>query len=165
MSAVELHVGRERCALQARSSGSTTPRVTASSSAKAAVTSSSTTRPSRAPVSGRSRKVRRWNSRLLTARRAHRQATSQKPDRFHAGARIRRAPAQFPPLLGRYALQTSRSKVYLAVPDGDPKCDFGTAALFQALHLIFHELGKLVERYGVLASFTPRIGQPVVELV
>ena len=49
----------ERCASQARSSGSTTPRATASSSVKAAATCSCTSRRSRAPASGRSRKARR----------------------------------------------------------------------------------------------------------
>src|SRR5213596_1201580 len=43
---------KERCASQARSSGSTTPRVTGSSNAKAAATSSSTIPLFRAPVSG-----------------------------------------------------------------------------------------------------------------
>src|SRR5438552_18826080 len=66
----------ERCASQARSSGSTTPRVTDSSNATEAVTSSCTTPPSRATASDRSRRGRQWSSRSLTARRARRPATS-----------------------------------------------------------------------------------------
>src|SRR5207247_2727288 len=69
---------RERCVLQARSSGSTTPRVTGSSSATEAVTCSSTTRPFRATGSARSRKARRLSSRSLTVRKARRPETSPR---------------------------------------------------------------------------------------
>src|SRR6185295_14018927 len=68
----------ERCVSQARSSGSTTPKVTDSSSATEAVTCSCTTRPFRATASARSRKARRSSSRSLTARKARRLATSPR---------------------------------------------------------------------------------------
>src|SRR4029453_6347299 len=68
----------ERCVSQARSNGSTTPKVTGSSSATEAVTSSSTTRPFGATASGRSRKVRQWNSRALTAPKARKPETSRR---------------------------------------------------------------------------------------
>src|SRR4029453_4982020 len=68
----------ERCVSQARSSGSTTQKVTGSSSATEAVTSSSTTRPSKATASGPSRKVRQWSSRSLTAPKARKPETSRR---------------------------------------------------------------------------------------
>ena len=58
--------GQVRCVSQARSSGSTTPRVTDSSSATAAAMCSSTSRRSRETASGRSRRARRWSSKSLT---------------------------------------------------------------------------------------------------
>ena len=68
--------GRERCALQARSSGSTTPRATVSSSAKAEAMYSCTTRRSRAPVSARSKRDSRLSLKSSTGPRVLRPATS-----------------------------------------------------------------------------------------
>ena len=59
-----------RCVSQARSSGSTTPRVTDSSSATAAAMYSFTSRRSRATASGLSRRARRSSSKSSTVRRA-----------------------------------------------------------------------------------------------
>src|SRR5262245_3342897 len=66
----------ERCASQARSSGSTTPRVTDSSNAREAVTCSCITPQSVATASAHSKKARQSNSKSLMARRVHRQGTS-----------------------------------------------------------------------------------------
>src|SRR5262249_17079943 len=68
----------ERCVSQARSSGSTTQKVTDSSSATEAVTCSCTTRPFRATGSARSRKARRSSSRSLTVPRAPRPPPSPR---------------------------------------------------------------------------------------
>src|SRR6185436_3424 len=67
--------GRERCVSQARSSGSTTPRATVLSSAKAAATCSCTTRRFRAPVSALLKRDSRLSSKSLTVLKVRRPAT------------------------------------------------------------------------------------------
>jgi hypothetical protein len=86
--------GKVRCVSQARSSGSTTPRVTDFSNAKVAATYSSTSRRSKATDSGRSRKARRSNSRSLMAPRARRPVTlpNQAKSRTGPGALRRSWP-------------------------------------------------------------------------
>src|SRR6185436_14084580 len=69
----------ERCALQAKSSGSTTQRATGSSNARAGATCSSTTPPSRVTDSVPWKKARQLSSRSSTVPRARRRATSANP--------------------------------------------------------------------------------------
>ena len=88
----------ERCASQARSSGSTTPRATGSSSARVAATCSCTTRRSRAPASvarrrpgGRVRDRRR--SQGPAGRQRHQGLATSCPAAVAPGAARARRPA------------------------------------------------------------------------
>src|SRR5262245_14133409 len=179
----------ERCVSQARSSGSTTQKVTGSSSATEAVPSSPTTRPSRATASGRSRKVRQWNSRSLTAPKARRPETSRRssPSTWLVAAAAashkpfsRQPPKSPSPPNPRqltaspeppaptasllHTFERARGQVDLAVFDGYAKRNLRTAGLAQLFHLVLHQLGELVERHGLLPGLASRFRQRFVEL-
>src|SRR6266540_2285257 len=156
--------GKVRCVSQARSSGSTTPRVTDLSSAKVAATCSSTSRWSRATDSGRSRRARRSSSRSLMGRRARRPATS--PNRTKSPERGRErfgAPGlrslPFP------AFQPPHRKGHFSIFHRDAERHFGASCLAKLSDLVFHERRKAVKRHHVVADLPPRVHQRVVERV
>src|SRR5438876_4109122 len=153
----------ERCASQARSNGSTTPRAMDSSNATEAAMSSSTIRPFRVTVSGRSRKVRRWSSRSLTVRRARRPATSPRsnPSWLMVGSLPApgRQPSGILAFLHTPAFQRPGHKVHFSIFHRHTKRDFRTAGRTQFLHLRLHELGELMKRHLVGADFLPRFGE------
>src|SRR6185295_10461579 len=163
--------GKVRCVSQARSSGSTTPRVTDSSNAKVAATCSSTSRRSRATGSGRSKRARQSSSRSSMALRARRPVTSPNPNKSRTGPGGRRAL----PASGRFhpphpaslssTLQPPHRKVHFPVFHGYAERDLRTAVFAQLRDLVLHERGKLVKRHHIVTHLAPRVHQRVVERV